>query len=379
MKNRNIFCVLLLFSVWAYMALNVYLNNLTEYVVDERGFVHYGRMFFNLFFLDMDFFSDTWLKSLNCFGANNPKAGLFILGAIAEFWGFVATNINFENINEIMAQRYINAVFSASIVLFSFVFVALFAKGLPRIAVVALLMINPIFRGVSLALLPEVHMLFFIMLSLVILGEIGGDLGNTSYAKLFLLSLFMGLSVSSRLYGFCIYLTFLLVCISAFRKDIFLKFVFVSVFFGLVFYITNPSLYGSVFPGLEAMTVTHINVLGYKPLTFKFLELKYLFTYPYLIFRQDAFSIASMHSYNNAIAGYEYLLVVAGYFLAVRGLFYCISSKKYLPVFWFLSSHLWLVYPFLVLGSAALGPKTLLLPAMSVIFLSSFAFIKKTP
>lgn len=381
MKNRTVLCIGLFLSVWAYICLKIYVYNSVDYVVDERAFVHYGRQFFNLFFMDRDFFSETWLKSLNCFGSNNPKAGLFILGAVAEFWSFVSTNINFDFINEIIAQRCLNAVFSALTVLFSFLFISLFSKGVPRWVVVFLFLINPIFRAVEISLLPEVHMLFFIILSLFLLGKIGEDMGKASYVKLLILSFLIGLSVSSRLYGFSIYLTFLFVCLYSLKKynkkDVFLRFAFVSFFGGCVFFLTNPSFYQGIFFGLKEMTVGHMNVLGYKPSVFKFLELKHLFTYPYVIFRLDSFHIASMHSYNDWLLMGDYFVVAIGYVLATRGFLYCISTAKHLPIFWFLASHFWLAYPFLVLGSAVLGPKALLLPMSSVVFLSSFAFSKK--
>lgn len=378
MKHRTIFCVGLFFSVWTYICLAAYMSNSVEYVLDERAFVINGRAFFYAFFVEGDWFGDLWMESRSCYGVNHPKAGLFILGGISRLWDLFNTHININFIDGIIVQRFINSIFSALSVVFAFLFVGLFSKGISKFVVIFLFLINPIFRAVQDSLLPEIHMLFFVMLTLLLLAHMLKDLPACSYLRLFALSVLIGLSVSSRIYGFSVYLTFFLVWLSnlkqADRRNMFFKFLFVSFCSGFVFFATNPSLYKGLFFGLKEMTSYHINALGFEPLGFKFTELRHLFSYPYVLFKVNTFCTGAIYANQDFLGTVDYIFIVLCYFLAVKGLLNCIFTEKYLPVFWFAASHLWLVYPLIVLGYDVIGPKHFLLPMSSILFLVAFSF-----
>lgn len=366
--------------VWGCIIVSIYFTNSNEYTYDELGFATAGCTFFNEFFIEQNFFGEIWQESMDCFGSNNPKAGMLILGAIYKLWDIVLKNVGLTFVDAVLAIRYLNSVFAALSVIFIFLFVSLFSRGLSKFIVVLLFLINPIFRSIAVSLTPEVHMLFFVLASLFVMGLCIRNMANSSYLLLFLLSGLIGLSISCRIYGFCIYLTFLLSVLFTVRKDIigdlFLRFTFVTILAGFVFYITNPSCYCNFLFGLKEMTIGHMAVLEYDCLDFNFSELKHLFTYPYLLFRVEAFDILQISVGNAALQTIDYIFICLGYILMGRGLFLCFSFKKYLPVFWFVASHFWLVYPLLVLGGDVLSPKSLVLPMSSVVCLASFSFQK---
>lgn len=379
MKRKNISSFFVWLFVFLCICTAVFLQNQKEYSYDEHAFVNKGYLFFKTFFLERDFFGEIWLQSMSCFGSGNPKAGMMILGAVYHICSVIGSVLGIDLIANLLTMRYINAVFPAFSVLFMFLFTSLCVRGRLKYIVIALLLINPVFRVVALSLTPDNHMLFFAMASLLVLGKVYESMEDVSFKILFLFSVLVGLSVSCRLYGFCVYLMFLFVCVACFRKNLSLKliyrFLFVSFFSGFVFFITNPSFYGNFLFGFREMTIGHMQYLGTDWFNLKFYSLKYLFTYPYLIFSFNSFDIGPLPE--AIMCKSDFIFMGIGYCLAVKGLLYCIFSKKYLPIFWFLASHLWVMYPFLVLGGAILSVKTLVLPMTSVVLLSSLAFCKR--
>lgn len=337
---------------------------------DEIGFVETGRILFRTFFIERDFFSDVWLKSYNNYGVHNPRVGLFILG------GMDILASTFFSSDKTIILRFLNAIFSALGVLFVFIFTEKLWSRKAACVALALLLLNPIFSTVAISLTPDIHMFFFVAVSLVLLVSFDN---RTVFSKRhLLLSVCIGLAISCRLYAFCIYLTF---CLMLFKKgnnvscSRSLSLFYTTFIAGCVFFISNPVLYSNFFTGIELMTIGHVESLTADPIIGQFSRIRYLFVYPYILLRYMPFDVCTEIA-GTTITTLNYLSVFIVYWFVFKGIKVCCYFRRYLPVLFFLSAHVFIAYPLIVLGPDRLNPKIFLLSGLSVICLVAGSFSK---
>lgn len=384
MNGRGILKCILMFGVlWGCFCIGIYKTGSGVLVSDELGFVSTGRVLFDAFFIDGDWKGKIWFETFGGYGANNPRLGVFVLGAIhycLSLFYDVAVDVDllsaaFEKI--IPPFRICYSVFSAlSVVGIYFLIKKMVNKKTAAVACI-LFLINPIFLSVYDALVPDTLLLFFAVLSLICFLYFQK---KQNYFWLILSSVLVGICISIRMYGFSVYLVFLMMLCFYFSKKSLKYFLFGTLIVAGIIICLNPLLHADFFYGLKMLTSGHVDQLTGADKILKISELKLLFTYPYVLFSGEKFSLFAIDEQPLNVS-FWYLL--ATYVLVVRGIFVSFKQKYFLLIFLFLASHLWMIYPVLVLGNSVLIPKSFLLPALSVVLLvavglSSFVKTKKS-
>lgn len=360
------------------IVLNLVNKNTSDFVHDEHGFVVAGSLLFNEFFIERDYSSDVWQQDLDNYGVHNPRVGLYILGGLNQFTNLLYSKFYFENDNKIFLLRCFVSVFAAGSVLLIFLFFLKSEGKKTAFIAVFLLLVNPIFRSIQSALTTDIYMFFFFALSLFCLLIIDEFCQKRQWSfKWFLLfALAAGLAVSCKIYAVCIYFTLCLVLLKNFSRDMWQKNIlsFLLVSFGIlaVFVISNPLLYTDFFNGMYALTKGHVEVSEY-PVILNVLELRHMFLSPYLLFRWNAFDIAGISNQEPMIF-VDYVVIAFIYVFVIRGMFVCCMRKRYLPVFLFVVSKLWIAYPIMALGYYWIIPKMFMITTVAIIYMVSVSF-----
>lgn len=383
-KLKQFVYVLGVLFLWGAISVSIVLQNKSYLDLDEIGFVNTGNLLFKTFFVERDFDSDVWSNVYNNYGTSNPRVGLYILGGMNSLIDVIAYHFSLEKGVAIVIFRCVNSLFASFGVFFIYLFLRKLSGAKVALVAVLLLLINPVFRSITDALTPDIHMFCFLSLSLYLMYDFCESIKKNvhSYSKLVMLSLSMGLAISTRIYGVYICFVFFLIWFENFKRQ-FLKRNFLDLFLCcsimfLVFYLSNPFLYNNFLLGVREMTTLHISRLSSHEIVFHFSQSEFLFTYPYLLFRAEPFSIDLINK-QTTIGLSDYRFFVLVYIVVLKGIVMCIRRKKYLPIYLFICSHLWIYYPLLALRLQVLTPKTFLVPALSVIFLFSLGcFSMKT-
>nr|BDD44352.1 hypothetical protein 4 [bacterium] len=378
-KSKFTVCVILFLLVWGYLSGYAYRQQEIVLISDEEGFMNYGALFFKHFFILRDFFGDIWQQPFGAYGIHNPKGAMFFLG----FMQLIAQKLKYfvymPVIDIVVVLRIIVSSFSAAGVVFMYLFLGNISKGSAKFLAVALMICSPVFMSVSIALLPEVLLFFSACVSLYLLSILDKESFAVGVKLSVLLGFCLGFCFSSRIYGFCLYMVFVCLCLIRYKKIspklILRQLILVSVVFGFTFFITNPSLYLNPIQGILMMGPGHVEYLT-KGLFGKDIEaVGYLLKYPFLLFNDNELDILQI-MFQQPLGVLSRYAILTGYILSCAGLWFCCKTKQYIPLLLLICSVIWVANPLYVLGVSIMAPKSMLIPNMAVICLVSLAFGK---
>ncbi|MBU1862074.1 MAG: phospholipid carrier-dependent glycosyltransferase, partial [Candidatus Omnitrophica bacterium] len=337
---------------------------------DEIGFYKVGTFLFRVFFIEQDFSSNVWKESYSDYGCFNPRVGLYIIG----FFDLLASYFNsFVNtLPKIVILRLLMAMLSAGSVISLFVLVRMTAPLHSGIIAVALLLTNPIFRGLQYSILPEVPMLFFSLLSLIAFMHVEKNLKQHvfSWKWFFLSGIFMGIAISTKLFAATLGIYFFIIIVQNQNhttfKRVLLGLLLVFGSSSVIFILSNPLLYTNIFQGIKIITIGHIA----KYQTNRLLNLqilKEIVTFPFILFRRDPF-IWSTRVYCETK---EFLLITIGYIIFGMSVIKTRIKRDCLVLLWIASSFSLIAFVMISMASEWAAIKLFILPVIGIIWLIS--------
>lgn len=190
----------------------------------------------------------------------------------------------------------------------------------------------------------------------------------------------MGMAISCKLFAFALFPTFALLLFKKFKGvksliNMLLITCFVAFISFLVFYVSNPLLYDNFFHGIKMMSVVHVGDFSGDPFLFNFRNFRIvrcIITYPLVIVRPrmlDSFFAIGIVP----LAVSDVFLAILGYGIVIISLLMCDTKRNYLLFVWFSSSYLFTSFVIISLPSEWLHIRTLILPAISTLWLVSSA------
>ena len=314
----------------------------------------------------MDFSNPAWRQRMNNYGSTNPKIGLYILGAMS----LVLDSI--ENpLTKNLMMRLLMAFFSSVTVLLLFCLADSLGTLYSGWIALGLILINPVFRSVQCALLPEIPMLLFAMSALVCLQYASKSiiLANKAWRGALGFGVFAGLSVGCKLYAFALFPLFLAIIVLRFShyrwKAIALYFIPCFVSFG-IFTLSNPILFQNFWPGIREMTTEHLAIWAGEPFSWHKESLAFIFSYPFDLFHLKRYQLSGDLPVPEIVK-----VLFFTYLVFLWGTIKAISKKNFIAVFWMLCSFAMVGYVVLTMHRPWIIPKVFLLPTTSVILLIS--------
>ena len=314
----------------------------------------------------MDFSNPAWHQRINNYGSTNPKIGLYILGAM---------NIVFDGIEnphkKNLLMRLLMAFFSSITVLLLFCLADSSGTIYSGWIALGLILINPVFRSVQGALLPEIPMLLFAMSALVCLqyASVNINLANKAWMGALGFGVFAGLSVGCKLYAFALFPLFLAIIVLRFShyrwKAIPLFVIPCLVSFG-IFALSNPILLQNFRFGIAEMTTNHLAIWAGEPFTWHKNSLAFIFSYPFDLFHLKRYLLSG----DLPVPEIAKVLFFT-YIVFLWGTIKAISKKNFIAVFWMLCSFAMVGYVVLTMHRPWIIPKVFLLPTTSVILMIS--------
>lgn len=378
-KDKLYLCVLLFIIIWTSIFIKICLHDRTMLWVDEPGFRNHGVVLFRTLFFERDLGADAWFDEFYNYGYRNPRVGLYIIGGVDIFLDIFVRLSIISNSSKILFLRMASAVFAAlSLGCLFYLLEKISGIGVAMVGTV-LLFVNPIFRSIDSIVTNDIHMYFFSALSLIALYffEMLHRRKMFSYLWLLIFAITLGVAVSTKLYAVYVYFAFCLILFKEYKKYSLKRnlgiFLFVSFLVLFIFVLSNPFLYHDTLNGIIKMTTGHV-VLPGEELFFSPVNLQYCFTYPYLLFRLTEFKIVGIF-YQSGISTSDYYQICIVLGLVARGIYDCIVDKKYLPVFLFCTSFLWLVYPVCMRGADWITPKVFTIMVFPIVHLVSVAIV----
>jgi len=241
---------------------------------DENGFVEHGMTLSAAFVEGLalrDFSDPVWDAPLNNYGCYNPRVGAYLLGALGH-----ATHAMPEKAR-VRTQRVVAAVWTAMCVSLLFGLVRTTGSLGSGLVAAALFLAHPAFRSLKVALLPDVPMMLFSLVSLLFLARFAvssSPVGRArqasvrQYALLLGFGLFAGLAASCKLYACTLFLV-LPVAVWSHRQHMWTTLLWLAGACGIaatIFVASNPMLYSQPLAGARMMTSGHLGVwVGYEP------------------------------------------------------------------------------------------------------------------
>jgi len=338
---------------------------------DERGFVEYGMLQAELY---LDCLRGTegawsdfrWGESYGHYGRNNPKLGLYLVGAM----GHATASIE-DPARRVLALRLLMGLLAAACAVAA---AALGARRLSPLAAwlaAAWLLASPVFRSVQVALLTEIPMLLFALLSLATLEQASGWGRGRRWAWLAASGVLAGLAISCKLTALALLPAVGLVLV--FRRGLTWR-CWLAVAGGwlagaALFVVSNPYLAAQPLEALGALTTGHVSSLGGEPWSMAAGgdSLAYLLWVPFLLVRPG------LEAHQQLLDLQPGLLYLAGLLLCALGLGLSLARRRLLPAAWLLSSLLLTAYVVTRFPESWLYPKVFLLPSVAVAW--CFAFV----
>lgn len=341
---------------------------------DEGGFLITGILLSDCLFVKKDTKDSLWQKCLNNYGSANPRIGLYMIGLLSR----LAQNISLavDKTLFLIILRLFLAILAAGCVTLFFCIIRITASARQAFFGAALLLVNPLFRSVQVAIYLEIIMCLFLFAALFYLARCDRALaaGKPVFAGMFASGIFAGIALSTKLFAFVFYPVFFFLLIRR-RKEMTPREItgciaMVLSTAVLIFLVSNPLLYSDFFAGIKAMTTAHIAAhQGASPLP-NFAALKYLATYPFLMFQPLP---PALNTRPALPTGIEQAFVAVGYILALAGLLKAKKDNGSLATAFFASCFVFFAFIVVSLPFSWMVPKAFLLPAVSVIWLAVYA------
>ena len=238
------------------------------------------------------------------------------------------------------------------------------------------LLLNPIFRSMQVRLMLEIPVLLFALASLYFLARWEKDLrnGDFSWVRLAWFSLFAGFSISSKLYGFSLYLAFLLVFMLNVKKLSSRAWGSLGLVVGVglfIFIFSNPLLLHDPLFALKSMTVAHVAGEDGGSITrWSLSSLKYMLTYPFLFARAGTFDLDTV--FRPPVYGQDVIFLFFGYLLAVLGVIGAFKRGLVVPFAFLFGAVLMQGYVVSTHGEGWMMPRVLFFPAVAVAWFYCF-------
>lgn len=264
-KIISSFLFIILFAVlllWFTRDLDSYSN----YNYDEGGYLSVGNLYFNLYFINHDFFNPAWYQSYRSYGPANqvPK---YIMGLSLYLFGYGDEKFEYfyfkwkdsleENIKKGMvpsakvlyAARFPIAVLGALTVLLIFVICRILCGW--KFALIATLVtsFNHLILLLSKTAMLDIPYVFFSILTIFLMCYFLKRTNKkwSEWIVITLIGIIIGLAVSSKPMGIFILITtvifFLILSISQKRKIFLFYLILILIITGSIFIISNPVLY----------------------------------------------------------------------------------------------------------------------------------------
>jgi len=349
------------------------------FLPDETGFFFTGMDLGSRFvrnvnlIVNHDFDYKTWRDTRGNYGSVKPRVGIYVLGVIGHATAFID-----DKPTRTYARRLGVALLSAlCVVLFFQLACKLFSPAVGWVAA-ALLLINPIFRSVQVALLPDIPTLLFILAALVVLADIERDLRerNVRRKPYLLFGLFAGLAIACKLYAFALFVAFgiiVLIHLRAVNKRVVSSTLWAAVISIALFILSNPLLYFDLSDGLRVMTVDYMATLDRPPLTPTRSPLWYLAIYSVVIWQTPAFSLKEGLFIAPSDMG-AMLLVMHS--LLLFGAWRVYKKGLVLPLAWTLAAGVQIVFVLFSMNPGAMIPRMFLPVVTGTLLLMSVAFVE---
>ena len=351
-----------------------------DLVLDEPGYLQHGIPLARAFWHGLvarDFSDPIWKKMLDNYGTPSPKVGVLFFGVAS-----IALNIDpdLHDTSAVPALRLLIAAISAACVALIFMLGRCSASNVTGGVAAVLLLANPIFRSIQTAVLADALLALFVLLALWSLQHLDANLRQQRGAWRWFVAFgaFAGLAVSTKLYGFAVYLVFVFVVArhawlkSRGRALLAATALLVFALGAAIFVGTNPTLYDyhDFWPALRTITAGHLHSQRGVPNVLQVDAFPHLLTYPFIVFRGAAFDLHNLYASASAA---DFPAIVAGYVICLLGIVSAARKKSYLPVVWFVAAFLVVGYVVMTLGTNWIVAKVFLFPALAVVWASSQA------
>jgi len=228
-------------------------------IMDEGGFVEVGQKALRLAFVEHDFRHPFWADPYWNYGANNPRVGVLIVGAVGHFAGLVTADTEKKK----FVMRLLMSLLSTAVIALLFSLTARLTASRPAAyAAAGLLLWHPAFRLVARSMLTEIPLLLFCLLTvhgaLWIKTDRQWPVRTTPWI---LTGLAAGCAVSTKLFAVGL-LPLLLLLIGQRlwflgRAAIYPAMLMLASIV-VVFVLTNPLLWTDPVYGVEQMTLLHV-------------------------------------------------------------------------------------------------------------------------
>lgn len=345
---------------------------MTELVLDETGFAFNGKAQLELYVDNLtgkrSFFDPYWRKKLNHYGSSNPKIGLFTVGLMTS----VASKIGGDTYG-IFFLRLLMGLLSAGCVVLFFHLIRHTGSIIAAWFAVFLLLINPVFRAGQVNITTDIPMLFFCLLSLLQLAALKekGVSSQSCWKNILLFGVFAGLAIGCKLFASTLFPVFFVVVLADSKDKHRRALTIISAACAVsaaIFILSNPLFLQGFWLAINAMTTNHINSLGGR-LDYHCMPcLKFLFRFPFALFHWSAYD-----AQKNIPIPAKDLGIYLAYILSISGLVLVIAQKKWISLTWLIGNFLLIGYVMTTQDIRWVVPKTLLLPTISIIWLSSAA------
>lgn len=336
---------------------------------DEIGFgtigMKLGKVYLADFLLHQNVANPAWQELFGRYGRSNPRVGLYVTGFV--YFLSKALHVNF---------RYLAAILAGVCVLLFFQLGYLLGGLRCGLLAAFFLLLNPIFRSMQVRLMLEIPVLLFALASLYFLARWEKDLrnGDFSWVRLAWFSLFAGFSISSKLYGFSLYLAFLLVFMLNVKKLSSRAWGSLGLVVGVglfIFIFSNPLLLHDPLFALKSMTVAHVAGEDGGSITrWSLSSLKYMLTYPFLFARAGTFDLDTV--FRPPVYGQDVIFLFFGYLLAVLGVIGAFKRGLVVPFAFLFGAVLMQGYVVSTHGEGWMMPRVLFFPAVAVAWFYCF-------
>ncbi|MFC2140418.1 phospholipid carrier-dependent glycosyltransferase [Candidatus Auribacterota bacterium] len=345
---------------------------------DEPGYIGYGRIQFETLFIEWDLFSGIWQENFKGYGTPNPRLPAYIIG----FFKYLADKIN----SSFFTTRMLMLSLAAGCSTLLYILVRLTVSNIAGIIAAELLLLNPIFQSIRDRMVYHIPLLFFTLLTLISLVKIKRNFKKAHNKKIYSRGILLGITISCHLYAIALWpvlLSALLVGIGRKFKESISIFFYVSLIAFSVFIITNPLLYSDLVGGIKCMTTGHVTmvkagVAGCTKPDPDFSFIKYIITFPFILFRNPPFMMAGVKNQWPPSPS-DYFFIGIGYLLFIRGMIKIISNrgnKRNIPLAFFFSIFSLISYIIISLPNDWWTmPKTFILNVASLIWIFSFNFM----
>lgn len=236
---------------------------------DEAGFLQAGTVLTTAFVdgaLKGDFSDPVWAAPLENYGCYHPKIGVFILGAL----GHATAGVPDPRRTRIL--RALAAAAAAACVVLMFEIASSTGSWGSGVLAALWLSVHPSFHCMKAAVLPDVPMTLFSLVSLWMLVRFVGTAADredpfraNTRTRLYLLSfgLFAGLAVSCKLYAGSLFGMLPIVLWQVRRREGWTVLAWAAGACALalaIFLVSNPMLYSRPIDGVRLMTAGHLTV-----------------------------------------------------------------------------------------------------------------------